>query len=331
MEIGTYDTQRRGGKGKFALDVHEEDVVEEILVARTHDLILLFTNRGKTYGIRGFVIPMARSRTSKGSALAQLIQLSSGEYVRSMIAIHEFNDNEFLIMATKRGKIKKTSIREYSKIRRNGKAAIALLEGDELIDVRKTDGSKHIVLATANGMAIRFREIDVRNTGRRTQGVIGISLTNGDSVIGMAVVSQEEAQSEKPTHSLLTVTESGYGKRTEFSKYRLIRRGGKGVLNMNVEKSGPVVGIRSASQNDELMVITIKGKLVRSKISEIRQTVSRNVKGVRVCRVGSDDRVVAFASIQADELEQNEASTSESPNDAEETAPGGNQSVFDKN
>ncbi|MFX0115450.1 MAG: DNA gyrase subunit A [Candidatus Hodarchaeota archaeon] len=304
IETEVYDIQRRGGKGKYALDMHEEDVVEEILVASTHDTILLFTNRGKVFGINGFDIPMARSRASKGNALAQIVQLSSGELVRNMIAISEFNDDEFLVFATQLGKIKKTPIREYSKILRNGKAAIALLEEDELIDVRKTNGSHQIVLATYKGMAIRFKEQDVRSTGRKTQGVIGISLGESDRVIGMAAITQEEVESEKPIQSLLTVTEKGFGKRTDFSKYRLIRRGGKGVINMNVTQSGSVVGIRSVSKADELMVITSKGKLVRSKISEIRQTVSRNVKGVRVCKLSPDDRLVAFACLQSDGLEQ---------------------------
>jgi DNA gyrase subunit A len=297
METDVYNTQRRGGKGKFALDMHEKDVVEEILVASTHDTLLLFTNKGKVFGIHGFDVPMARSRTSKGFALAQIVQLSSGELVRSMIAIPEFNDDEFLIFATQRGKIKKTPIRQYSKIMRNGKAAIALLEGDELIAVRKTNGSNQIILATTKGMAIRFRESDVRSTGRKTQGVIGISIGKGDKVIGMATITLEEVKSEKPIQSLLTVTEKGFGKRTDFVKYRLIRRGGKGVFNMKVEQSGPVIGIRSVSKNEELMVITSKGKLVRSRISEIRQTVSRNVKGVRVCKLGKDDRLVAFANM----------------------------------
>lgn len=297
METDVYNTQHRGGKGKFALDMHEKDVVEEILVASTHDTMLLFTNKGKVFGIHGFDVPMARSRTSKGFALAQIVQLSSGELVRSMIAIPEFSDDEFLIFATQRGKIKKTPIRQYSKIMRNGKAAIALLEGDELIDVRKTNGSNQIILATSNGMAIRFKESNVRSTGRKTQGVIGISIKKGDKVIGMATITLEEVESEKPAQSLLTVTEKGYGKRTDFAKYRLIRRGGKGVLNMKVKKSGFVVGIRSVSKDEELMVITSKGKLVRSKISEIRQTVSRNVKGVRVCKLGKDDRLVAFANM----------------------------------
>ncbi len=316
METDVYDIQRRGGKGKFALDVHEEDVVEELIVSSTHDTILLFTNKGKVFGIHGFDIPMARARTSKGYALAQIIQLSSGELVRSMIAIPEFKDDEYLTFATKLGKIKKTPIREYSRIMRNGKAAIALLEGDELIGVRKTNGANQVVLATANGMAIRFKEGDVRSTGRKTQGVIGISLAKDDGVIGMAVATLEEAESEKPTQTLLTLTDKGYGKRTAFSKYRLIRRGGKGVINMKVKQSGIIVGIRSVSNDEELMVITSKGKLVRSRISEIRQTVSRNVKGVRVCRLGSDDRLVAFACLKSENMDQDVSIPS---SDAEES------------
>ncbi len=297
MDTIAYDTQRRGGKGKFALDMHKEDVVEDLIVASTHDTILLFTNLGKVFGIKGFDIPMARSRTSKGVSLAQLVQLASGELVRSMIAISEFSENEFLIMATEKGKIKKTPLRDYSILRRSGKAAILLIDDDKLIDVRRTDGSNQILLATTNGMAIRFMESNVRSMGRKTRGVIGISLSDDDFVIGMAAVPQEVV--EKETYSLLTITEKGYGKRTDYLKYRLIRRGGKGVLNMKVDLAGPVVGIRSVSDQDELMIITSKGKLIRSKISEIRQTVSRNVKGVRVCRSDDDDRIVAFAILES--------------------------------
>ena len=287
MPIDTYKSQRRGGKGITGIATREEDFVKQIFTASTHDTILFFTNKGKLYHLRGYEIPEA-GRTAKGTAIVNLLSLDAGEKVSAVIPIQNFAEGKYLLMATKNGLIKKTALKEYDSTRKTGLQGITLKEDDELIGVRLTDGQDNVVLVTRNGMCITFDEKDVRPIGRVSQGVIGIRLDEDDEVIGMeSVIAGGKA-------TLLAITENGFGKRTELDEYRVQNRGGKGVITYKITpKTGKLVGVRIASEEDDVMLITDTGTIIRINVKDI-SVLGRSTQGVTLMRTSDGGKVVSM-------------------------------------
>ena len=287
MPIDTYKSQRRGGKGITGIATREEDFVKQIFTASTHDTILFFTNKGKLYHLRGYEIPEA-GRTAKGTAIVNLLSLDAGEKVSAVIPIQNFAEGKYLLMATKNGLIKKTALKEYDSTRKTGLQGITLKEDDELIGVRLTDGEDNVVLVTRNGMCITFDEKDVRPIGRVSQGVIGIRLDEDDEVIGMeSVIAGGKA-------TLLAITENGFGKRTELDEYRVQNRGGKGVITYKITpKTGKLVGVRIASEEDDVMLITDTGTIIRINVKDI-SVLGRSTQGVTLMRTSDGGKVVSM-------------------------------------
>lgn len=289
LNIDTYRSQKRGGRGITGMGTKEEDFVMHLFVATTHHNILFFTNRGRVYRLKAYEIAEA-SRTAKGTAIVNLLPVESDEKITAVIAIKEFVERRYLFMATSKGIVKKTELTEYDTARKGGLAAINLDEDDELIDVKLTNGEQHVILGTRNGMAIHFMEKEVRSMGRSTHGVKGIALEAGDVVVGMDVL--------KPDGEVLTVSEEGYGKRTAVREYRTQSRGGKGIINLKVtEKTGKVVGLKTVKPGQELMMITSDGIVIRIEIDGI-SLISRNTQGVTLMRTGAEDKVVALAMVE---------------------------------
>jgi len=289
LPTDTYRSQKRGGRGVTGMGTKEEDFVEHLFVATTHHNILFFTNRGRVYRLKGYEIPEA-SRTAKGSAIVNLLALEPKEVVTAVIPLKEFSNRRYLFMATKKGIVKKTELMEFDTSRRGGLIAIVLDEDDDLIDVKLTNGDMNVILGTMNGLTINFPETDVRSMGRSTRGVKGIMLRNGDWVVGM--------DSVKPDSELLTVTASGYGKRTKIDEYRPQSRGGKGIINNRVnEKTGKVVGIKVVRPGQELMLITGEGVVIRFDVDEV-SVISRNTQGVKLMKIDENDNVVALAAVE---------------------------------
>ncbi len=297
MPIDTYKSQRRGGKGITGIATREEDFVKQIFTASTHDIILFFTNKGKVYYLRGYEIPEA-GRTAKGTAIVNLLSLDAGEKVSAVIPIQNFADDKYLLMATKNGLIKKTSLKEYDSNRRTGLQGITLKEDDELIGVRLTDGQDNVVLVTRNGMCITFDEKDVRPIGRVSQGVIGIRLDEDDEVIGMeSVIAGGKA-------TLLAITENGFGKRTELDEYRVQIRGGKGVVTYKITpKTGKLVGVRIATEDEDVMLITDTGTIIRINVKDI-SVLGRSTQGVTLMRTNDGGKVVSIEIIKPEEIEE---------------------------
>ncbi len=294
LPVSTYRSQRRGGKGIIGMETKEEDVVSDLFIASTHDYLLFFSNKGKVYWKKVYEIPES-GRYSKGKAMVNLLQIEEGEGITATIPIKEFDEDHFLLKATKQGKVKKTSLYAYRNPRRTGIRAITLAEGDELVGVEKTDGSCEVLLGTRRGKSIKFNEGDVRPMGRTAQGVIGIRLRKKDEVIGMVVV--------KKNLTLLTVTENGYGKRTPVEDeehhrgYRLQRRGGKGVINIiTSRRNGLVVGIKGVCEEDELMLMSSQGIAIRLPVKGI-SVIGRNTQGVRLMKLNKGDMVCAVERI----------------------------------
>jgi len=286
--LAVYRQQKRGGKGIIATTTKEEDFVKDIFIASTHSYMLMFTNKGKVYWLKVYNLPDA-SRQARGKAIINLINLGNDEHVTAYIPVESFDSSHYLIMATRNGTIKKTDLSAYSNPRKTGIIAISLDQDDSLIGVKLTDGNKEIILATGNGIAVRFNENDVRPTGRSAQGVRGIRLSENDYVIGMVVATNDK--------TLLTVTENGYGKRTEISEYRLISRGGSGVKNIICsERNGKVISINSVDDNDEIMLITMNGITIRMPVSQI-SVIGRSTQGVRLMKLEDKDRLVSVAKI----------------------------------
>lgn len=280
-----YRQQHRGGKGVIAASTREDDFVEHLFVANTHSFILFFTNHGVVHWLKVYEIPDA-GRNARGKAIVNLLNLSEGEQVTAFVPVADFKG--YVVMATKNGTIKKTRLDAYANPRKGGIIAITLDEGDELVSVKLTDGTKQIILATQNGYAVRFKESDIRITGRSSKGVRGIKL-RGDAVIGMVVAEEQK--------SLLTVCRMGYGKRTPVSDYRLINRGGYGVINIQTsERNGKVVGIASVSDDDGIMFMSRHGIMIRVPSKDI-SVIGRNTQGARIMRLGENDEVVAVAKI----------------------------------
>ena len=295
MPVDTYKSQKRGGKGITGMATREEDFVKQIFTASTHDTILFFTNKGKMYRLRGFEIPEA-GRTAKGTAIVNLLNVEPGEKVSAIIPIQNFADGKYILMATKSGLIKKTSLKEYDSARRTGLLAINLKEDDELIDVRLTDGEDNVVLVTKKGICITFEEKDVRPVGRVSQGVIGIRLDDEDSVIGMEpIVAGGKG-------ALLAITENGFGKRTELDEYRVQNRGGRGVITYKITpKTGDIVGIKIVSGNEDVMMVTDTGTIIRINVDEI-SILGRSTQGVTLMRT-NDGKVVSIETIDPEDSE----------------------------
>ena len=295
MPIDTYKSQKRGGKGIVGMSTREEDFVKEIFTTSTHDTVLFFSNKGKLYRLRGYEIPEA-GRTAKGTAIVNLLSLDSGEKITAIIPISNFEEGKYLLMATRNGLIKKTPLKEYDSSRKTGLLAINLKDEDELIDVRMTDGEDNIVLVTSKGMSITFDEKDVRPVGRSAQGVLGIRLDEDDFVIGMESVL---ANDKKAT--LLAITENGFGKRTELDEYRVQNRGGRGVITYKITpKTGNIVGIRIATEDEDVMLITNSGTIIRLRVAEI-SILGRATQGVTLMRTNGDEKVVSIETISPDE------------------------------
>ena len=294
MPIDTYRSQRRGGKGITGIETREEDFVKQIFTASTHDTVLFFTNKGKLYKLRGYEVPEA-GRTAKGTAIVNLLSLDPGEKVSAVIPIQNFAEGKYLLMATKNGLIKKTALAEYNSSRKTGLQGITLKENDELIGVRLTDGQDNVVLVTRKGMCITFDEKDVRPIGRVAQGVIGINLDDEDEVIGMeSIIAGGQA-------TLLTITENGFGKRTDLSEYRVQQRGGKGVITYKITpKTGKIVGVRIADETEDVMLITNSGTIIRLNVKDI-SVLGRATQGVTLMRTSEDVKVVSIETISIEE------------------------------
>lgn len=301
-----YESQHRGGKGKVAMQTRDEDFVEQLFLASTHDYMLFFTNIGKVHWLKVYQVPQA-GRTARGKAAVNFLQLQPDEKISTVVPIRRFEVERYLIMATKRGIVKKTELTAYSRPRQAGIIAITIDEGDELIRVGVTSGDQEIFLGTRKGLSIRFPETGVRAIGRTGRGVIGIRMDADDEVIGMEIVS--------PGSSILTVTEKGYGKRTLESQYRTQSRGGKGLINLRLtSKTGNVVGIRQVFEDDDVMLMSDLGHLVRLRVADV-SNIGRNTQGVRMITLGEDTRLVGLVRIEDDGNDETEdVDTAESEN-----------------
>ena len=295
--VTLYRAQRRGGKGKIGTTTKEEDFVEDLFIASMHSYILFFTTIGKVYWIKVHELPQA-SRAAKGKPIVNLLNLEPGERVSAFLSVREFVDGRYVIFATKKGLIKKTDLMSYSNPRSSGIRAIGLEDGDELIGVKLTDGQQEIILSTLDGQSIRFKEEQVRPTGRGTYGVVAMRLDEGDAVVSMEMLSHGA--------NILTVSENGYGKRTEMDEYRLQSRGGKGIITMKAtDKTGRVVGGQQVTEDDQLMLVTNKGKIIRLRIKDIR-VIGRNTQGVRLIDLEEGERVVSLARLAEKEEDDEE-------------------------
>ncbi len=295
MPTSTYSSQHRGGKGIKGMSTKEEDFVENITVASTHDNMLFFTNRGRMYRLKGYQIPEA-SRQAKGSAIVNLLPVEKDEKVTAMIALREFEDDKYLLMCTRGGVIKKTAVTDYDTSRKGGIIGIVLDEGDELIKVELTNGENEVVIGTNTGMAIRFNEKDVRSMGRVTRGVKAITLRGEDYIIGMCLANEDT--------QLLAVTENGYGKRTELSEYRVQNRGGIGIKTYKCSDiTGNVVGIRSVKDDEDIMIITSEGIIIRIAAKDV-SSIGRSTKGVRLMRLSEGVKVVSIGITEHEEPEE---------------------------
>ena len=293
MSVDNFRSQNRGGKGIRGMQTIDEDYIEDLLLTKTHNYILFFTNRGRVYRLKGYAIPEG-SRTARGTAIVNLLQLLPDEKITAIIPMKEFHESEYLFMATRNGMVKKTPMREYENIRKNGLQAIILRENDDLIEVKATDNTKDVFLVTKKGQCIRFHETDVRVTGRVSMGVIGMKLNEGDEVVGMQVDTQGEY--------LLVVSENGMGKRTQISEFTAQNRGGKGVLCYKItDKTGDIVGAKLVKDEHDLMIITNEGIVIRISVDDI-SVIGRNTSGVKLMAIDqdSDIRVASIAKVRDD-------------------------------
>ena len=301
----TFKTQHRGGVGIKGMSTNEEDFPEKLLSMKTHDYILMFSNLGKVYRMKGYEVPEF-SRQAKGLPIINLLPLEKEEKITSVVTISEESDQSMLTFITKKGLIKRTAREEFDNIRSNGKKAIILKEDDELIAVRKTDGTKEIIIGSSNGKLVRFNETEVRVMGRGSSGVKGIELSKDENVVGAEVVDHNA--------EVLIVTENGYGKKTPIDEYRLTHRGSKGVKTLNItEKNGKLVSLRTVYEDEDLIIITDSGMTIRMEISQI-STLSRNTQGVRLISLKDNQKVSATAIIDKEELEDSEENQEESEN-----------------
>ncbi|MEK6777326.1 MAG: DNA gyrase subunit A [bacterium] len=293
--VSLYRAQRRGGRGVTGMDTKEEDFVERVFVARTHDYLLFFTDGGKVYWLKVHEIPQA-GRAARGKAMVNLLQMGPDEKITNTLPVKDFEEDKFIIMTTKKGIVKKTALSAYSRPRANGITALTLDSGDELIRTAITNNEQDILLGSRDGLAIRFHESQIRPMGRVSRGVKGISLGKGDEVVGMEVVN--------PAATLLTVAENGYGKRTSVSEYPVQSRGGKGVITIKTtERNGKVVGIRQVTDEDDLMMITRNGLVIRMRVSGV-SVIGRNTQGVKLIGIEKDDKVTSITTLAEKEDEE---------------------------
>ena len=289
MTVDNFKSQNRGGKGIKGMQTIDEDYIEDLLMTTTHHYLNFFTNEGRVYRMKAYEIPEA-GRTARGTAIINLLQLNPGEKITAMIPIKDYHDDKNLFMVTKKGIVKKTSLMEYSNVRKNGLAAINLREDDELIEVKTTDKESEIFLITKLGMCIRFKETDVRVTGRTSMGVIGMNLSHGDEIIGMQLQSQGD--------SLLIVSENGLGKRTFMDEFTVQKRGGKGIKCYKItEKTGDVVGVKAVKDDNEVMMITTEGIIIQLRVQEI-STLGRITSGVKMINLGTGIKVAQIAKVR---------------------------------
>lgn len=294
--VSTYSKQGRGGKGRLGAKAKNEDFVEHLFIASTHAYLMIFTDDGQVFKIKVHEIPEGES-SSRGKAVVNLVQLSSERKLVAVMPVRDFSEEVYLTMVTKQGIIKKSALSEYQNIRINGINAINIDDGDELLNVIRTDGKQQILIATHHGMAVRFNESDVRPMGRVARGVRGVDLREGDFCVSVLAVSQEG------TEKILSVSENGFGKQTQVSNYRLTRRGGKGVINMKTtDKTGKVVAAFPVNEDSEIMIITQQAKLIRLGVDKIRET-GRSAQGVMLIRTGEDDLVTSASLLEITEDE----------------------------
>lgn len=297
LPVSTYRSQKRGGRGVQGMGTHEDDFVEHLITTCTHDTILFFTNKGKVYKIKGYQIPEF-SRTAKGIPIVNLLHFDKEEWVNAIIPVEKLVDDWYLFFTTKEGISKRSPLTSFANIRTNGLIALSLREGDELISVRLTDGSKEIIIGTKKGMLIRFPETDVRSMGRTATGVKGITLDQDDEVIGMEVL--------KDNSEVLIVTKYGFGKRTKAEEYRIQGRSGKGIKTCNVtEKNGDLVSMKAVTGEEDLMLITTAGVLIRIAVSDI-SVMGRNTQGVKLIRLSDGELVATVAKVEKEEDEDDE-------------------------
>jgi DNA gyrase subunit A len=305
--INTYRTQRRGGRGVQGAGSREEDFVEHLFTATNHSYILFFTDRGKCHWVKVYDIPEG-GRAAKGRAIVNLIDCEPHEKVNAFIAVKDFSEDHYVVMATEKGKVKKTALSAYSHPRKKGIYAVEIREGDKLIEARVSTGDNDILLGTRNGKSIRFSEQQIRASGRKTMGVKGITLSSkDDKVVGMLLIKREGT-------TVLVATDKGFGKRTDISQYRPQRRGGKGVLTMKTnDKIGKMITIKEAIDSDDLMIITTRGVLIRQPVSKIR-AIGRATQGVKLINLDKGSKVASITRIISDdekEPETNEPNSKE--------------------
>ncbi|MBB3110927.1 DNA gyrase subunit A [Paenibacillus phyllosphaerae] len=304
LPVTTYRSQKRGGKGITGMGTKDDDFVEHLFVSNTHHYLLFFTDKGKVYRLKAYEIPDL-SRTARGTPIINLIQIEQGETVNAVIPVEAFEPDRYLFFATKEGVVKKTPLDDYSNIRKVGLIAINLREEDALIGVKLTDGNQEIIMGTSQGMSIRFQEQDVRSMGRSATGVKGIQTDDGDYVIGMDVIV--------PDHEVLIVTAKGYGKRTPISEYRVQTRGGKGIKTLNVtEKNGTVVALKIVQSDEDLMIMTSSGTMIRTSMDGIN-TMGRNTVGVKLIHIREDDAVATVTRVARSEEEATDEEEGETP------------------
>ncbi|MBA2876975.1 DNA gyrase subunit A [Anoxybacillus ayderensis] len=300
LPVSTYRSQRRGGRGIQGMNTNEDDFVEHLVITSTHDIVLFFTNKGKVYKAKGYEIPEF-SRTAKGIPIVNLLNIEKDEVINTVIAIDQFREDAFLFFTTKQGIAKRSPLSSFANIRNHGLIAIHLHEGDELISVKLTDGHKHIIVGTKNGMLIRFPETDVRSMGRTAAGVKAITLCPGDEVVGMESLNGNE--------EILIVTKNGYGKRTPASEYRIQSRGGKGIKTCNItEKNGEVVSVKTVTGEEDLMLMTASGVMIRMAVSDI-SVMGRNTQGVKLMRLDGENEqeyVATVAKVPKEEEKEQE-------------------------
>ena len=295
MTVDNFRSQNRGGKGIKGMQTLDDDYIEELMMTTTHHYVMFFTNTGRVYRLKAYEIPEA-SRTARGTAIINLLQLMPGERITAVIPINKFEEDQYLMMATRKGLVKKTPIRDYANVRKIGLAAISLRDDDELIEVKVTNNKKDIILVTKDGQCIRFKETDVRTTGRVSMGVRGINLMDGDEVVGMQLNSQG--------YYLLVVSENGMGKRTSISEFTCQNRGGKGVKCYKItEKTGNVIGAKAVNEENEIMMITTEGIIIRLQCSDI-SILGRITSGVKMINLSDGVTVASFAKVREKEEEK---------------------------
>lgn len=300
--ISTYRSQNRGGRGVQGMGTHDDDYVKELLSTSTHDHLLFFTSKGKVYQKKAYTIP-EYGRTAKGLPIVNIIEIAQDEYISAIIPVKEFNDEEFLFFATRSGVVKRTTLSAFGHIRTNGLIALSLREDDELIGVRKTSGNDDIIIASSGGKAVWFEETEVRPMGRTAAGVRGIFLEEGEVAVGMEMVTMNQ--------EILVVTENGFGKRTSIQEYRKTKRGGKGVKTLTItEKNGTLVAMKAVNGDEDLLIVTNKGVIIRTPIHQISQT-GRATQGVKLIRLTDDQLVSSVAVVEHEEAEQTETTSTE--------------------